>query len=235
MSIALRHKRRALERHAKNKNETQLVENSKDQTLLVGDVGDDYETVLAALNLDRDRLKEIDSVPEKIELKKNELVPKYLQYLEKYRDEERLHPNAVLVWVLIWLLDIKDVERALEWATFAIKQHQHAPENFKRSLTELFAESMCDWAETEFTEGRSFSPYFEMVAVNLKEKVWLTEQPIIPGKIFKLMGQHFEKLSDDKAALDWYTLAQYANDKAGCKGKIKSLTEKLEKDKEKQV
>ncbi|WP_259639918.1 phage terminase small subunit, partial [Pseudomonas syringae] len=49
-------------------------------------------------------------------LKRDELLPKYLDYVQRYRDSELNFQNSVLVYVLIWLFDTEQFTQGLELA-----------------------------------------------------------------------------------------------------------------------
>ncbi|EPM83895.1 putative terminase, endonuclease subunit, partial [Pseudomonas syringae pv. actinidiae ICMP 19068] len=58
-----------------------------------------------ALAGDLERISAINSREQRQLLKRNELLPKYLDYVQRYRDSELNFQNLVLVYVLIWLFD----------------------------------------------------------------------------------------------------------------------------------
>ncbi|MFO5848557.1 phage terminase small subunit, partial [Klebsiella pneumoniae] len=57
-------------------------------------------------------------------LKGDELLPKYLVYVQRYRAAGLVYPNPVLVQVLVWLFGTVQIEAGLGLALFAIRDGQ---------------------------------------------------------------------------------------------------------------
>ncbi|MEA9343120.1 phage terminase small subunit, partial [Pseudomonas aeruginosa] len=72
-----------------------------------------------ALDGDLERISAINSREERQRLKRDELLPKYLDYVQRYRAAGLSYPNPVLVQVLVWLFDTVQFEAGLELALFA--------------------------------------------------------------------------------------------------------------------
>ena len=124
MSLALNHKKRLLEQGP--------ITDPKpytSATALAGPANAQKHLALmnAALAEDCGRLSELNSLEARQRLKRDELLPKYLVYVQRYRESGLNHPNLVLMQVLVWLFDTEQFEQALELADFAIEQGQAMP------------------------------------------------------------------------------------------------------------
>lgn len=186
----------------------------------------DRTVIEAALEADLQLLSERSDVKEKIALKR-QLLPKYLQQVKAYCEAGERYPNEVLVYCLIWLLDVEDIEQALGLAAIAIEQQQLMPERFKRDLPTYVAETVHDWAERQYKANQSASPYFDQVVEAVHSESWPVAQIIVVGKVYKLAGLFAERANDVPAAIRWFQLATEANPRAGVKTRLEKLQAKL--------
>lgn len=165
-----------------------------------------------ALAQDLDRVSAINSRELRQQLKRDELLPKYLDYVQRYRDSGLSFPNSVVVQVLVWLFDTVQFEAGLDLANFAIEQNQPMPERFKRDVPTFVADAVIEWAEAEQKAGRSPEPYVSDLLPRVDGEWQLTEQ--IPAKYHKLLGiraldarewakaiSHFERATELHAAV----------------------------------
>ena len=140
----------------------------------------------AALDQDLERVSAINGMAMRQALKRDELLPKYQDYVQRYCESGLNFPNRVLVQVMIWLFDTEEFEDGMELAHFAIGQGQQMPERFKRDIPTFVADAVCDWAYAEYKAKRSPEPYLSDL-LSLVDGEWeLTEQ--IPAKYHKLVG-----------------------------------------------
>ena len=140
----------------------------------------------AALDQDLERVSAINGMAIRQALKRDELLPKYQDYVQRYCESGLNFPNRVLVQVMIWLFDTEEFEDGMELAHFAIGQGQQMPERFKRDIQTFVADAVCDWAYAEYKAKRSPEPYLSDL-LSLVDGEWeLTEQ--IPAKYHKLVG-----------------------------------------------
>ncbi|WKD48346.1 phage terminase small subunit [Microbulbifer spongiae] len=184
----------------------------------------DRSVIAAALQADLQLLSERANVQEKIALKRH-LLPKYLPHVKGYRESGAQYPNPLLVYCLVWLLDVEDIEQALELAALAIAQQQQLPARFNRDLPTFVAETLHDWAERQYMAKRSASPYFEQVLENVEQELWPVTHIIVRTKLYRLAAMFAERNDAPKAAVQWLEKAQAVNpEKAGVKtwlGKLK--------------
>jgi len=141
----------------------------------------------AALDIDLVRLSELKNLASKQALKREELLPKYQDYVQRYCESGLNFPNRVVVQVMVWLFDTAQFDDALELADFLIEQGQQMPERFKRRDIQTFvADAVIEWAYTEYNATRSPEPYLSDLLPRVDGEWDLTEQ--IPSKYHKLIG-----------------------------------------------
>lgn len=165
-----------------------------------------------ALAQDLERVSAINSRELRQQLKRDELLPKYLDYVQRYRDSGLSFPNSVVMQVLVWLFDTVQFEAGLDLANFAMEQDQPMPERFRRDVPTFVADAVIEWAEAEQKAGRSPEPYVSDLLPRVDGEWQLTEQ--IPAKYHKLLGiraldarewtkaiAHFERATELHAAV----------------------------------
>lgn len=119
---------------------------------------------LAALRIDVERLRSLSQRADRIAMKRDELLPKWMPWAVQYLEAGEVFNNPVFSYCVIWLFDTGELGQALEWAEIAIEQGQETPENFSSDFAHFIADNILDWAETEADNGRSVEPYFSMVS-----------------------------------------------------------------------
>jgi tetratricopeptide (TPR) repeat protein len=183
MSLALEHKQRVMEQGPAVTREVYTH-----ATALAGPANAQKHLALmtSALAEDCARLSDLNSLADRQRLKREELLPKYLDYVQRYRDSGLNHPNPVLMQVLVWLFDTEQFEQALTLADFAMQQGQSLPERFKRDIPTFVADTLIEWAETEHEAKRSPEPYLSQLLPRVDGEWQLYER--IPARFHKLLG-----------------------------------------------
>lgn len=118
---------------------------------------------LAALDIDVKKLRGLTRIADRIDMKRDELLPRWEPIAREYVESGKAYPNPILVYCIIWLIDVKRFDTALAWADLAIEQGQKMPENIKSKMPAFIAASIYDWAEMEAEAGRTVEPYFHQV------------------------------------------------------------------------
>lgn len=186
--------------------------------------------LLAALHQDLAALHDLTDVQKKIALKKEHLIPKWLPFVEQYIQSGAHHPFEPLVRLAIWLIDAEEIDKAIELTDFAIKQQQKMPDGFNRDLDSFAAESIHDWAFSQFKAGHGTEPYFSQVVERVESKQWLVDQPIILNKLYKLVAQVAEKENELEKAETYFLKCVDVNPKGhGVKGALHAVQKKLNK------
>jgi len=183
MSLALEHKRRTLEQGPAIGDGTYTP-----ATALAGPANAKKHMALmvSAMAEDLARLSDLNAMEARQQLKRNELLPKYLAYVQRYRESGLNHPNPILMQVLVWLFDTEQFEQALELADFAMQQNQPMPERFRRDIPTFVADTMIDWADAEYRANRSPEPYLSQLLPRVDGEWELFEK--IPARYHKLLG-----------------------------------------------
>ncbi|MHC8315711.1 phage terminase small subunit [Pseudomonas sp. LB3P31] len=161
MSLALAHKRRILaEGPAAARADAESVAYSSATALSSpANAKKHLKLMEDAMAQDLERLSSMDNHGLRQLLKRDELLPKYLDYVQRYRDSGLSFPNSVVMQVLVWLFDTEQFEAGFDLAGFAMEQGQAMPERFKRNVQTFVADAVIDWAEAEYKAKRSPEPY----------------------------------------------------------------------------
>ncbi|ALH99535.1 terminase [Pseudomonas sp. FW306-02-F02-AA] len=180
----------------------------------------------AALDQDLERLSAIKGLAGRQALKREELLPKYQDFIQRYMESGLVMPNRVLVQVMVWLFDTEQFEDGLELADFAIEQGQQMPERFKRRDIQTFvADAVIDWAYAEYNAKRSPEPYLSNLLPRVDGEWDLTEQ--IPSKYHKLIGMRAMEAEEWKTALEHLERSTELYPKAGNDTRIEKCRKAL--------
>ncbi|WP_299594328.1 phage terminase small subunit [uncultured Microbulbifer sp.] len=226
MSIALRHKAKCLAAAERQQITESKAAEAPKTPVQKSKANHDRTIVETQLERDLELLSERDNVAEKIALKR-QLLPNYLPQVDAYLEAGMQHPNPLLVWCLIWLIDVEDIEQALKLANIAIEQQQLMPERFKRDLPTYVAEALHDWAERQYKDQKSADPYFSEVVDAVHSERWPVAQIIVQGKLYKLAGLFAERNGETEKAVQWFERAMEANPRAGVKTRLEKLKTQL--------
>ena len=225
MSLALAHKRRVL---AQGPVETVATAYSPATALASpANAQKHLKLMETALANDLERISAINSREARQQLKREELLPKYLEYVQRYRDSGLNHPNPVLMQVLVWLFDTTQFEQALELAEFAIAQGQEMPERFKRDVPTFVADELIEWAEGEHKAGRSPEPYLSNLLTWVDGRFALFER--IPARYHKLLGLMAMDAKDWEKAIGHFERATELYSEIGVGTRLLGARKALEK------
>lgn len=173
----------------------------------------------ASLDQDLQRLSDIKGLAGRQALKREELLPKYQDFIQRYMDSGLVMTNRVLVQVMVWLFDTEQFEDGLALADFAIEQGQEMPERFKRRDVQTFvADAVIDWAYAEYNAQRSPEPYLSDLLPRVDGEWELTEQ--IPSKYHKLIGMRAMEAEQWETALQHLERSTELYAKAGNETRI---------------
>jgi tetratricopeptide (TPR) repeat protein len=182
----------------------------------------------ASLDQDLQRLSDIKGLAGRQALKREELLPKYQDFIQRYMESGLVMPNRVLVQVMVWLFDTEQFEDGLELADFAIEQNQEMPERFKRRDVQTFvADAVIDWAYAEYNAGRSPEPYLSNLLPRVDGEWQLTEQ--IPSKYHKLIGMRAMEAEQWETALKHLERSTELYAKAGNETRIAKCRKAISK------
>lgn len=151
---------------------------------------------LIALDTDLKRLKELDRVKDKIAMKRDELLPKYQPYVERYLAEGDVFKNSLFAHVVVWLFDTEAFDQAIKWGLVCIEQDQPTPDGIKRNFPTLIADIMLEWCERQAENGQPVEPYCSEIFSKVRHEWRLNEK--ITAKWFKFVGLLFIRDSNGK-------------------------------------
>lgn len=186
MSLALAHKRRVL---AESVEAVAIVATAYSPSEALNSPANAQKHLAlmqTALDQDLERISAINSREARQLLKRDELLPKYLEYVQRYRESGLNYPNPVLMQCLVWLFDTAQFEDGLALAQFAMDQGQEMPERFKRDVPTFIADEVIEWAEAEHKAGRSPEPYVSNLLPQVDGEWQLFER--IPARFHKLLA-----------------------------------------------
>jgi len=187
MSLALAHKRRVLAHGpAVVAAGAQVAYSASTALNSPANAKKHLQLMVDAMNVDLERISGIDSRELRQQLKRDELLPKYQEYVQRYLDSKLIFPNPVMMQVLVWLFDTQQFTAGVELANVAMEQEQVLPERFRRNVQTFVADEVIDWAEAEYKAGRSFEPYVSDLLPRVDGEWNLFER--IPARFHKLLG-----------------------------------------------
>jgi hypothetical protein len=95
--------------------------------------GSQYELQLYQLAEDKRRLKSIQSIKSKIELKAK-LLPNYEAWVDGVLAAGKGGQDDVLTTVLVWYIDVGQFDRALQVARYAVEHKMTLPDQYNRDI-----------------------------------------------------------------------------------------------------
>ncbi|CAE6861296.1 hypothetical protein R69658_07628 [Paraburkholderia aspalathi] len=145
-----------------------------------------YELMLAKLATDRRRLKSIASIQRKIEVKRAELLPEYVDYVAGALAGGRGAQDDVLTAVMIWRVDTGDFAGALDIARYALAHRMTLPDQYDRPLATAIAEEFAEAAITACRNGGTFDIAQLAEVAQLTESADMHDQ--VRAKLHKAIG-----------------------------------------------
>jgi tetratricopeptide (TPR) repeat protein len=183
-----------------------------------------YELMLVKLSTDRRRLKSIASIQAKIQVKRDELLPEYLEYVSGALSGGRGAQDDVLTTVMIWRVDAGDFAGALEIARYALAHRMTLPDQYDRPLATAIAEEFAEAALASFKKGAMF---IRVDGAQLEEIAQLTASADmhdqVRAKLHKALGLTAERDGNMPAALEHLRRALELDARAGVKQDIARL------------
>ncbi|WP_035557073.1 phage terminase small subunit [Burkholderia sp. 9120] len=179
-----------------------------------------YELMLAKLAADRRRLKAIQSIERKIDVKRAELLPEYVDYVAGALRGGRGAQDDVLTTVMIWRVDAGDFAGALDIARYAIAHRMTLPDQYDRPLATAIAEEFAQAALAAFKLGDTFDADQLAEVMALTSAADMHDQ--VRAKLHKALGKALQD-SDRAAALDHLRRALQLDERAGVKQDIARL------------
>lgn len=172
---------------------------------------DSFGHYQAAMSADLASLKELKTLEEKQAAKRN-MLPAYLSFVDDYVAQGHDYPNDIAVQVMIWLLDVGEIESGLNLALTLIKRgNQIMPAKFDRRDLETFVcDAVYDWANELLKKDQSANPYLQTTVDALRDGHW-DVHPAVASKMFVMLAKHRKLEGDWQAVFDYCNLAETVN------------------------
>ena len=180
-----------------------------------------YELMLAKLASDRRRLKSIASIERKIEVKRTELLPDYVDYVAGALAGGRGAQDDVLTTVMIWRIDAGDLAGALDIARYALAHRMTLPDQYDRPLATAIAEEFAEAALAAFRKGGAIDLAQLAEVAQLTAPADMHDQ--VRAKLHKGLGYAAEQGDNSTAALEHLRRALELDSRAGVKQDIARL------------
>lgn len=187
--------------------------------------GDAYELHLAAIIEDTRRLHDIQSIERKVEAKR-ELLPNYEEYVKGVLEAAPGHQDEVLMTLMVWYLDVGDLETGLDIADYAVANGLETPDRYQRSTANLVAETVADYALNSERED----PDLEVIEAVKRTVDMFGESDMhdqVKAKLFKAYGYRLWILEKPEEAKEALERALKLNDRVGVKKDIEALKKEL--------
>ena len=183
-----------------------------------------YELQLVNLATHKRRLKKIQSIERKIEVKR-ELVGEYDAYIKGVIESDAGVQDDVLTTLMVWRIDTGDISGALEIAEYALDHGLKTPEQYNRDTATLVAEEI---AEIALKDPAAVS-LDDLDAVEL-----LTSGHDMPdevrAKLHKALGLRLVAAGRKSDGLSAFNRALQLHDRVGVKKDIERLERELRKE-----
>jgi hypothetical protein len=147
-----------------------------------------YELMLVKLDTDKRRLKSIQSVARKIDVKR-EVLPEYDAYVKGALEGGRGGQDDVLMTVMIWRIDAGDYAGALDIARYALHHRLTLPDQYERSTAAAIAEEFAEGALSAAKSGATVDGEQLVEVAQLTESADMHDQ--IRAKLHKAIGLAF--------------------------------------------
>lgn len=103
--------------------------------------GSAYELMLYKLADDRRRLKQIQSVQRKIEVKTT-MLPDYQDWVDGVLASGKGAQDDVLTSMLVWYIDVGQFDRALQVANYAVRHKLTLPDQYSRDIPTMLIDEI---------------------------------------------------------------------------------------------
>ena len=200
---------------------------------------DSLHLKLVEFEQDCKTLKSFESIADRVEHKRNVLIPKYQPLVEAYLEQGESYQNPIFTDMIVWQFDIEQLDTAVAWCMKAIEMEAPLPEGWKRkSWNCVCADFVLEWAEAQAEKKQSVEPYFSTVFEKIRSEWRLHEE--INAKWFKFAGLQLLRDEEGNAvassvgdvetlnkARELLEAAQEFNPKVGVKTLISKINQRV--------
>ena len=179
-----------------------------------------YELMLAKLAEDRRRLKDVQSMERKADVKR-QLLPEYLPWIEGVIEGGSGRQDDVLMNVFVWAIDVGDYATAIRIGTYALAHKLTMPDQYQRDVATVLAEEIADQALKTIAAEQAFNIATLMRVAELTDGEDMPDE--VRAKLYKAIGYAQRAEGYPLAAKEALTRALELNDKVGVKKDIERL------------
>ena len=194
----------------------------------------DFDMYKIGIESDLAQLKQFSDLEQKHQYKREVLANNgYLEYIEEYQKCGANHPNLVLAWVFVWLVDLQRWNKVLELLPLMAEQQQPLPTKFNTKHWGTFViDQLYDVGAALLEKSPKHTDVFPIirpfyVLIELCELNKWDVNDIVKGKLYAMAGKLEHKRFNFGSALHHYVSATQINDKAGVKKVAKDLAKQL--------
>ncbi|MFB0974573.1 MAG: phage terminase small subunit [Tolumonas sp.] len=185
-----------------------------------------YELMLIQLAEHRRRLKAIQSIERKIEVKRT-LLPDYVAYIDGVLEGDSGRQDDVLMTIMIWRIDTGDIEGALTIAEYAIHHDLQTPDRYERSTACLIAEEVADTSIKAIESQNPVNPELTARVIALTQDEDMFDQ--VRAKLLKAHGLGLLKAGNLADCVDYLKRALELDEKCGVKKIIEQTEREIRK------
>jgi tetratricopeptide (TPR) repeat protein len=173
-----------------------------------------------ALQLELKKLKDLNTIAQKIERKRT-LLEKYEADVKAWIDTGG-GQSELFVHYMIWLFDTGDYQKGLEYAEIALARQQNMPARFNRDVQTFVADAVLEGMDTAFADETAFN----FVLAKMRTGQWNVHEAI-QYKYLKRLAEKAFDAGDWQAAHDFYSAADQVYDGAKVKTRLAEVAKKL--------
>ena len=185
-----------------------------------------YELMLMQLAEHRRRLKQIQSIERKIEVKR-QFLPEYESYVQGVLQSNSGRQDDVLMTVLVWYIDTGAIDKALEVAEYALQHDMQTPDRYERSTACLVAEEIADTALKLMDGENAVSAKLIGKAIALTEEHDMFDQ--VRARLLKAYGMALTKSGNQASAVEPLKRALELDERSGVKKLIEQTEREIKK------
>lgn len=188
-------------------------------------VGSQYELMLAKLYNDKRRLKDIQSIERKIEVKR-EILPEYATWIGGVLAAGKGGQDEVLTTAMVWHVDAGNYEEALRIGAYVLEHDLTLPDQYERTPATVLVDEISDAA---LAVQKNEKPFPMQILLELQAITADLDMPDqARAKLHKALGYELHQRGNLQDAEKHYARALELNDRIGVKRDLKEIQSALE-------
>lgn len=188
--------------------------------------GSAYELMLAKLATDTRRLREVQSIERKIDIKR-EILPEYDAWVRSAIETGKGGQDDVLTSVMIWHIDVGQHDQALDIAEYVLEHGLTLPDQYERDVQTALVDEI---AEACLADQRQGQPVNLPMLARLANMTMDLDMPDpARAKLHKAIGLALKDEGHLEEAKENLERALQLHDAAGCKRDLAEIEKLLKK------